>query len=625
MTFMAGALATVITGCKDDHFDLNSDVAGTQTIWQNIKSNPDLSQYADILQSVYYSMTDEKTSSETYADFLNGDQTLTVWAPLNGQFDYTYYKGLLGTGIRDNIYKVEKELIRNNMTRFSYVLNGQDSVKLELFNDKAAWLNYNRATLQGRKITTPNIAASNGVLHIIETPVTYQPNLYEYMASRPDLDSLNNFIKGFQKLEFNEYASTQGPTINGEVTWVDSITYVSNNYTNLYMDAYLNREDSNYVMIMPTNTAWDAILAKTKKYYTFKREYNQTIHTQTELGNDTTYAAKTTFTQEELDSIQNLYSKNAICQDLTFNANWQYEGIPITSIQDIRNLDTRRDSLQSTAGTKFKKAGSVDGTSRNNPAVEVESFAEMFGNEAPVETSNGYAYIVNEWKLPSEVYAPVIDKDARLSLEYSDNNCNASDLTWTIEYPSFINQDEGTTIQVDSVYKYNYLQMSAKTSNTHPGAYFKIPNVLSATYDIFVVIGYNLADNKPNKFRAWLAYDREDDRIDIERKNSTAKNNDAILKNPNEDAVDVDGVTSLYNGNFFVNRGIRPSIKNGKLNAELTDTICLARDFTFPICYHGLKDAYPTLFLQSSFTSSQKDKYSRNIWVNAIILKPKDN
>ena len=624
MTFMAGALTTAFTGCKDDHFDVNPDVVGTHTIWQNIQNNPDLSQYADILQSVYYSPTEEKTSSETYADFLNGDQTLTVWAPLNNKFDYAYYKGLLNTGNRDSIYKVEKELIRNNMTRFSHVLNGQDSVKLDLFNEKAAWLNFNQATLQGRKITTPNIAASNGVLHIIETPVAYQPNLYEYMASRPDLDSLNRFIKGFQKLEFNESASTQGPTINGEVTWVDSITYVSNDYTRLYMDAYLNREDSNYVMIMPTNTAWDAILAKTKKFYTFKQEYVQTIHTQTELGNDTTYEAKNTFSQAELDSLNNLYSKNAICQDLVFNANWQYEGIPITSIQDIRNLDARNDSLRSTARTKFKKAGTLDETNKGDLSVEVNSFAEMFGNAEPVETSNGYAYIVNEWKLPSEVYAPVIDRSAVNSLEYSDNNCNASELSSTIEYPSFVVDEEGTTVRIDSIYKYNYLRMQAKTNNTHPGAYFRIPGVLSATYDIFVVIGYNRQDMKPNKFRAWLAYDRETDRVNIERPNSTAKNNDAILKNPNEDAVDAKGA-SIYNGNFFVNREIWLNNKNGKLNAELTDTICLARDFTFPICYQGLADAYPTLFLQSSFTSGEKDIYSRNIWVNAIILRPKDN
>lgn len=624
VTLTVAALAAATTGCKDDHFDVNADVLGEKTIWQNIQSNPELSQYADILQSVYYSQTEEKTTSETYADLFNGEQTLTVWAPLNGKFDYAYYKGLLNTGNRDSIYKVEKELIRNNMTRYANILNGTDSVKLDLFNDKAAWLNYTKGTIQGQTITTPNIGASNGVLHITDGAMAYQPNLYEYMAKRQDLDSLNRFIKGFQKTEFNENASTQGPTVNGQITWVDSITYVSNDYTNYYMGAYLNREDSNYVMIMPTNTAWDAMLTKTKDLFKFKKEYNQTIHTQTEQGADTSYVSTITHTQEELDSLINLYSKNAICQDLAFNANWQFECIPITSIQDIRNVDARKDSLKSTAGTKFKPTGTLNQTNKSY-VVEVDNFAEMFGNADPVETSNGYAYVVNEWKLPSTVYAPVIDRTGQIAFEYGDNSCIASSNTMTWTYNQYPVEIDETEVYIDSVYKYNNLLMSAKTSTAHPGAYFKLQGVLSATYDIFVVICYNMAENKQNKFRAYLGYDTEDKRINIEKTpGSSTKNNDAILKNPEADAVDAQG-ESIANGNFFVNRPVRYNIKNGKPNAELTDTVCLARDFTFPISYQGMSNAYPTLFLQSSFTSREKDYYSRNIRVNAIILRPKEN
>ena len=624
VTLTVAALAAATTGCKDDHFDVNSDVLGEKTIWQNIQSNPELSQYADILQSVYYSQTEEKTTPETYADLFNGEQTLTVWAPLNGKFDYAYYKGLLSTGNRDSIYKVEKELIRNNMTRYTNILNGTDSVKLDLFNEKAAWLNYAKGTIQGQVISTPNIAASNGVLHITDGAMAYQPNLYEYMAKRQDLDSLNAFIKGFQKTEFNEYASTQGPTVNGQITWVDSITYVANDYTDRYMNAYLNREDSNYVMIMPTNTAWEAILAKTKGLFKFKTEYNQTIHTQTEQGADTSYVSTTTWTQEELDSLVNLYSKNAICQDLAFNANWQYEQIPITSIQDIRNADARKDSLRSTAGTKFKPTGTLNQTNKSN-AVEVDNFAEMFGNAEPVETSNGYAYVVNEWKLPSTVYAPVIDRTGITAFEYADNNCIASSATTTSTYTNYPIEIDGTEASIDSVYKYNNLLMTARTNTSHPGAYFKLLGVLSGTYDIFAVICYNMAENKQNKFRAYLGYDTETGRINIEKTpGSSTKNNDAILKNPEADAVDAQG-ESLTGGNFFVNQGIRYNYKDGKPNAELTDTVCLARDFTFPVSYQGMSNAYPTLFLQSSFSSKEKDYYSRNIRVNAIILRPKEN
>ena len=617
-TLTAAALLTAASGCKDDHFDISPDVLGEKTIWQNIQDNSQLTQYADILKNVYYSQTEEKTTSETYADLLNNDQTFTVWAPADGKFDYDYYKQLLTSGNRDSIYKVEKELIRNNMTRYAHILNGQDSVKLDLYNEKAAWLNYDKATFKGQKISTPNIPASNGVLHIMDGIAAYQPNIYEYMASRSDLDSINTFIKSYQKTEFDENASTQGPTVNGQVTWVDSITFISNDYTSYYIGAYLNREDSNYVMILPTNTAWDNTLAKTQQYYKFKQTYNQTIYTQTEQGNDTSYVSTTTFTPEELDSLTNLYSKNAICQDLVFNANWQYERTPISSIDDIRALDTRGDSLRSTSGTKFKHTGTLNETNKNF-TVEADNFADMFGNSDPIEVSNGQVYVVDQWNLPTTVFAPVIDRSATTIFENADNNCIDSDIQWTYINLSFIEEDQDgnqQVVQVDSTYKYSYLQMGAKTATSNPGAYFKLRNVLSCKYDIFAVIGYNMSDNKRNKFRAYLYYDTPTGRI--------TKDSEATLKNPEADAIDAKGA-SLKGTNYFVNHLPYGNYKNGVPNVELTDTICLARDFEFPISYNGMTDAYPTLYLKSNFASTEKELYSRNIWVNAIILKPKDN
>ena len=608
---MTAALAAGISACSDDHFDISSDAAGKQTIWQNIQSNSQLSEYADILQSVYYSQTEEKTTPETYANLFDGDQTFTVWAPVNGSFRYSYYKDLLNTGNRDSIYKVEKELIRNNMTRYSHVINGSDSIKLDLFNSKSAWLNNRKQTIKGVAVTQPNVGASNGVLHVTAGPVEYQPNLYEYLASRHDLDSINAFIKSFQTIEFNENASTQGPTIDGQITWVDSITYVANDYTNYYMNAYLDREDSNYVMIIPTNDTWRNTLEKTKKYFHFKPSYKQDINTQTETGADTTITGvETTFTSEEIDSLVNLYSKNAICENLTFNANWQYEQIPITSIADIRAADARSDSLQSTALTKFKKTGTLNQTNKNR-TVEVDNFATMFGNADPVEVSNGYAYIVNDFAFPSTVYAANRDLDGFTAFESADNQCEASVRTWTWDSHAVLTDSLGNTIASrDSTYNYTYFVMGNRTSTSHPGAFFRIPNTLSCKYDIYVVIGYNTDYNMQNKFRAYISYDTEDKRV----------SNDA-LKNPNEDAVDAKG-ESLFEGNYFVNK---PATINADLTVNYTDTICIAKDFEFPVSYYGLSDkAYPVIQIKSNFTSSERSYYSREIWVNAIILKAKE-
>ena len=611
----AAAISAGFTACSDDHFDIvdiTPDGAGKVSLWDNISSKPELSQYKDILQSVYYSQSEDKTTPQTYADVLSGNATYTIWAPTNGSFNYEYYKGLLNTGERDSIYKVEKELIRNSMTRYSMIINSTDSVKVQLFNDKSAWLNYDKKTIKGMLMTHPNIASTNGVLHITEGPLPYQPNLYEFLKSRPDLDSISSFIKSFEKKQFDEFASTQGPTVNGEITWVDSVTYITNDYTRYYMGAFLEREDSNYVMIIPNNDAWKNTLDKTKNYFKYKLSYKQDVNTQTEQGKDTTITgAETKFTQIEIDSMTNFAAKDAICRYLSFNANWQYEQIPITSIADIRNADARIDSLRPTAGRKFKKTGTLSWVDSRNEVLAVDNYADLFGNADPIEVSNGYAYIVDNFAFPSTYYAPDKDLVARGYFESADKNCNPSALAWSKNVSlDKVDEETGEVIaHRDSTYKYDYLVMSNTSATAHPGAYFKLDNVLSCKYDIYVVIGYNTDYDLQNNFRAYISYDTD-----------AKREKDEALKNPNEDAVDAEG-KSIYNTNDFVNR--KP-VANDDLTMNYTDTILIARDFEFPVAYWGLDKAYPTIQLKSNFTSKQKAYYSREIWVNAIIMKAKE-
>lgn len=615
-TLMTVALAAGINACTDDHFDISSDVNGKQTLWQNIQGNDNLSQFADILQSVYNSKDEKKTSNETYAELLNGDQTFTVWAPVNGSFDYTYYKNLLSLGIRDSIYKVEKELIRNNMTRYSHTINSSVDEKIDLFNDKTAQLDGSAMTMQGVAITTPNIGASNGTLHIVQAPVAYRPNLYEYMASRPDLDSINQYIKSFQTTTFNESASTQGPTVDGYITWVDSITQVTNSFCQSTLRAYINREDSNYAMILPTNTAWNDIKAKTEQYFVYKQNYSQKIYFIKEengtLGNN---VVTEDLSNEQLDSIVNTNVKNAITQNLAFNANWQDEQYPIDNIESI----AKADSLKSTRSLKFKKAGTLTQTDLSYTdqnvtvqTVAVEDFANMFGGADPVECSNGYAYVTDSWNLPTAVYASELHYSPRLCLETLDNNCNnPTDPQYTkLTYAEKWIDPETSAIK-DTTLTYTVLDIKYKNNTTNPGAYFQLTDVLSCKYDMYVVLNYNTLENRPNKFKVTIDYDND---VDGKRKEKVS------LPNPNEDAVDVEG-NSLYNTTFYVNKEPNTEV----FPVEYTDTICIAKDFSFPVCYYNMENAHPTLYLVSTLVSAERKNktYSNQIFLNSIILKPK--
>ncbi len=587
---------SLLYACSDDHFTINDDVVAQQTIWKNIQSNENLSEYADILKSTYYSQTEEKTTKQTYADILNGDQTFTVWAPENGTFNYSYYKQLLNSGVRDSIYKVENNLIRNNLARYTNIYNSTDSVKIDLFNNKAAWLNYDKQTIKGNKVSCPNISSANGVLHIVEKPVDYQYNLYEYMASNPQLSCIDSFIKSYQTKKFDENRSIQGPTVNSEITWVDSVTYTSNFYTEYYLNSYLNREDSNYVMILPTNEAWNATLEKTKLYYNYINSYVQDVAGQTETGADTIYkGSETKFTDYELDSLRNLRSKDAICNNLVYNANWQYEQIPITTIKDI----AKADSLLTTSGNKFKKTGTLNSTNSTSTTFELDNFTTMFGGNDPIELSNGYAYLVNEWSLPATSYAKTITKNAIAAYNTHDTACKeVSSLNWSL-----------TT--KDSTYNYRYLTMTATSSNSKPGADFGINNVLSCKYDVYVVLGYNTSYNRQNKFYAYMKY------VDAKGNSQNLQ-----LKNPAH-VIDASG-TDLYGNKYYVNSEPKIDSTGEKTIVEYTDTILLAEDFEFPVCYYGLENAYPVLTLKAAFLSKEKEYYTNELWVNSFIFKAKE-
>ena len=584
--WLGGALVCVavvfgMVSCADDHFDINPEVTGRKTLWENISTNEQLTEFADLLQRINYSKSEGVTTVETYADLFNGNQTFTVWAPKNGSFDYAKYDELLKSGLPEDAYKVEQELVRNSMTRFSHLMVGSDSVRLLMFNGKSVFFNKQKATIKGQSVITPNIGSTNGVLHIVDGSIAYQPNIYEYMTTRSDLDSINTFMRKFHEVVFDEDLSTAGPTVNGQITWVDSIFYTRNTYFS-YLGTNLTREDSAYAMILPTNNAWKAALDKVKNYYVYKEKYKQDVATVTESGKDTLIdGVETVFTQEELDSIVNFRTKNAISQNLVFNINAQ-KGYDYTMF----GVEGKCDSLVSTYGTVFYDPYS----------------ARLFDGASPIEVSNGYAYVVDNFNYrPQDSWAEdkIIEADLNYNLETADKNTipslETSVVNMTYEYNGV---PKDTTIRCTS------LMMKERSGSVHPGATFILRNLLSCKYDIYVLVTYNLNEGKPNKFKATLAYD------ELKR-----RNNNKALKNPNADDED------NYKTNYFSNK-VPYVNENGQY--QFVDSVLVAEDFEFPVCYEGISNAYATLTIQGYFKTSEKNKYSRNLLIDKIVLKAKE-
>ena len=73
VAFFAAGTVTMSCSDWDDHYDAETAVVGSakSTIWENLSSNSNLSQFADLMKKAGYDAV------------LNTSQTYTVWAPLN--------------------------------------------------------------------------------------------------------------------------------------------------------------------------------------------------------------------------------------------------------------------------------------------------------------------------------------------------------------------------------------------------------------------------------------------------------------------------------------------------------------------------------------------------------------
>ena len=579
---IGAACIVALASCTDDHFDINPDVAGRTTLWENIQSNENLSQFAEILSKVHNSKSKGVSTPQTYSDLLNHEQTFTVWAPENGAFDYAYYMGLISSENVDSLYKVETNLIQNHITRFSHVMSGADSTNINLLNNKVALFNSAKRTIKGASIVDANIVASNGILHVVEGNIAYQPNIYEYFETVAELDSLAKYIKSKERTEFSESASTQGPTIDGEITWVDSVMYTTNDY--FYISgAYINSEDSSYVMIMPSNKAWKEGLDKATPFFNYKQKYTQQIVSTAADGTTSTTTETTEFSDVELDSMRNAQIKGALAGSLVFNAKYQ-QGYNYTQFP----IEGACDSLTSTNGVTFYKP----------------YCAKLFdGNTNPVTLSNGYGYIVDNYNY---VANQTWMSDRIVEAEYSSNvetysRCTPSSTRYYKTIAGIINE-EGDTIAKDSTIEIGVMKTIQTSSASNPDVTFKLRNLLSGTYDIYVLVAYNDEAKRPNRFTARLSYHDED------RDNATTE----TLKVPEGEAG---------TGNYFENV---PTCVDENGNACGVDSVLLAKDFKFPVCYYGLDNAYVTLKLASYVSSSQTSTYTRELWIDKIVLIAKD-
>jgi hypothetical protein len=575
------ALLLGCASCSDtfnDHFDLSSNTE-TATLWEKIQADPELSDFAALCERIHYRKNENDLSTSiTYADLLNQSVEYTVFAPTNSALE-----GSKWLEAEDN-YATVAQFMSNHIALYTNLNRTDKDAELTLLNKKESEWNMVDKTLSGQPLTEVNIAAGNGVLHKLGAINPFKYNLYEYIENADDLDSLATFLKDTEYKELTSYV--QGPTVDGQVTYleVDSTTYnaVFNNTR-----SFFNREDSAYVMVVPTDKAWSKALDRTKKLYNYRNKYyDMDGNLVSEINGD---------------SLKLINSRLALIKNNIFNMNLRKD-IDIDQYGKIAKMD----SLESTTGNVFY--GDVI-----NP---------VFANTTLVDgLSNGYMFKSDDYSFWDSWQPEQYIRVAEYTID-EDNTKNVytrSSVTFSYKGIDKVTGDSTTIITTGY-----YFQPSSNTSYTEVG--IKLRNVLSGTYDIYAVvlpdIGNSEEDRKPIYVRPYILWTDNEEKGKVTNSGS--------------------GIYGTYTGNFkrdesamedFPYKNSSAAIPFAKdeegndlleiSSVDQPDSVLLFKHVTFPYCCYGLDDdSYPVVKLQSRVPTKQRAYFTNHFYIAGIYLKP---
>ena len=403
-------LVVLATSCSDlsnDHYEVSPEVSSRVSLWELISQQPELSTFAGLLQQV------------SYDRILASDQSYTVWAPDNN--------ALAGIDLGDS--EAVLRLVSNHVARYIYSASSEVATLPQFYMMSSKKMRFLRTgdtySLGGVELAKKNLAAKNGILHTLGKPLTFEPNIWQFMEA-PGFDSIRNYMYSFNKREFIRSASRPIDYNEEGMIVYDSVFLEQNPLWYVYQGAkgvgWLNHEDSTYTMIMPDNKAW-------------KEVYDRTTH-----------LFRPDPTIDSPDSMQRANTQYSIVQDLVFRGavNPAYYG--------------ESDTLFSTRWAPIV-----------NPV-------RLFEGIQPVSASNGKVYPTSQ--LNYELYESCI-KPVKVEAEWSLGR-------WHSESRDFSRIRSLLANDAPDVSNNMYLEVTAVSSLT-PSISFELPNVLATEYDIYCV------------------------------------------------------------------------------------------------------------------------------------------
>lgn len=466
--FVAGSvccgLTAALTACSewDDHFENSiAEATTTPTLWQSIQQRPELSDFRDVLTNTMVFRHHKKTDV-SYADLLNGEQTFTVMAPVNGTFNKDSVLRLLETNRGDSM--VVRSFVGNHL---SYNLANSQNAQKEFF-----LINTKRATIGNNQVLNvpireANIKSRGGIMHVMERTLPYRYNLYEILLNDPRYSLIGEQLSSYEEDEFNPTMSVEGGMVDGEQIYVDSV-FIEHNRM-LESVGRIADEDSTFIVVLPTNDEWQRVWQEAMSLY----RYDSTV--------------------ENGDSLQRFWANHALLNDAIFSRTIQAS--PVDSL--ITYQYNKRYPQYHVFHRPFDVGGILYGAT-------------------PVEYSNGTLYTTEKWPFtPQTTY----QREIKVEGERTGMIIDHTACTYNPRVHAADSVSENGYLDIIPETGTSNWTMTFKLENTLAGSYDICAVILPATvYD-------RNAQLKPCMFQAEINYIDEDGKAKVFDCNKVKFNN----------------------------------------------------------------------------------------------------
>lgn len=434
-----------VASCSDwdDHYDNTSSEGSNTSLWEQISTDPQLTDFAEVLQNTMVFRHHKKTPV-SYAQVLSGGQSLTVLAPINGSFNKDSLIALTQTAQGDSC--VETFFVKNHLaTKLRSVSDTTQSVRL--MNGKR--ITISRDNINGVAIKEGNLHGKNGIMHVMQSQMPYTYTVYEALTNVQDFSLSGDKIKGYNEDYFDEKNSVSSGLVDGIPVYVDSVIRERNILLNAI--GQLNEEDSVFSVTIPTNNGWQNAWDKAAAHFNYPSN------------------------MEKRDSLQNYWTCRALFDDAVFSKTIQSS--PNDSVITYHYDKTHPEYHV------FYKPYAADG---------------LFGKAQGVrECSNGKLYYYDEWPFtPEQTYFKKIEQEAEQTWQIT----NYKQCTYSTRSALGDSISKGQYAVIKANSSSSVWNVTYKINGTLSGAYDFCVIILPQNIDDPTVLP------KPNKFKATINY-----------------------------------------------------------------------------------------------------------------------